>query len=155
MKLETKGTYVGVRYSPKTVNEIKKFIIENNIINPVSFDSIHTTILYSRRYLPSFEPRGKLLKPINAFFKGFEIWKSQDSTKNFLVMLLDCPELEKLHYTYMKKYNATFDFPNYIPHLTLSYDTNIFDVKCLPKFDGPLKIVEEYSENLDLEWTDK
>lgn len=148
---KTDGLYVGVKYSPKTVNKIKQFIIENNIKNPVEIRNIHTTILCSYKQIPSFVPRGKLSKPIIARFKNFDLWKNNNSTKTNLVLLLDCLELINLHNLYTKKYDIQ-SVLMYNPHITLSYDTDISDVSILPNFDIEFEIIEEYSEELDLQW---
>jgi 2'-5' RNA ligase len=55
----------------------------------------------------------------------------------------------------MKKHDATYDFPEYKPHITLSYDIGDLDEKNLPdigKYVDEIGIDEEYGEDLDLNW---
>jgi hypothetical protein len=56
----------------------------------------------------------------------------------------------------MSDHKATYDFPKYEPHITLSYDIGDMDIKKLPNmFDTVpfINITTEYSEDLDLSWS--
>jgi hypothetical protein len=152
-----KGTYAGVRYSPESIEAVQTFLKEHSIPNPVADDKIHTTLLYSRKFLPNYEPKGKLAKPMQAKFHQYDVWKTspQDETQekwNCLVMKLKCPELEALHKQYMDEHKATYDYPVYTPHVTLSYNIGDYDITKLPNFTAPLHITEEYGEELNLDW---
>ena len=55
----------------------------------------------------------------------------------------------------MDEYKTTYDFPEYIPHITLTYDAGDFDPS---SYTGDLPEIEyasEYVEDLVLDWTDK
>ena len=39
-----------------------------------------------------------------------------------LVAVVDCDQLKNIHTHMHLKYKATYDFPEYVPHITLSYD---------------------------------
>jgi len=135
------GTYAGVKFDDDTVNNINKYIEENNIPNPVQY--FHTTLLYSRENLPKYQPisydtplKGKITEIKNL---------GDDKT---IVIMFDCPELSKRHSELRKEHNAPWDFPEYIPHVTLSYDAKDINVNklTLPKF--PINITKEYAEEL-------
>ena len=152
-----RGTYAGVRYAPKTVEAIQSFLKEHSIPNPVASEKLHTTLLYSRKYLPHYEAQGSLENPIKAKFDCYDVWKTspQDESQepwNCLVMKLHSPELVELHEKYMKEHQATFDYSHYHPHITLSYNIGDLDVSNLPNFSECLHIVEEYKEDLNLNW---
>ena len=158
-KKSTQGTYAGVNYSPKSVKAITDYIKEHDIPNPINPKKIHTTLLYSRKFLPNYKPQGKLTPPLKATFDCFVVWKTtppdpNQEPWNCLVMKLKCPELVERHKKYMKEHQATYDYDEYSPHVTLSYNIGDLDVGHLPNFDVVLEIVEEYGEDLELDWAE-
>lgn len=152
-----KGSYAGVKYSKSTIDIIEQFSKENHVKNALNPNKLHTTLLYSRKFLPDFKGRGDLSSPIVAQPKEFVIWKSKDvPPKDCLVLKLICPELEKRHDELMKEHGATYDFDSYHPHITFSYDAgDEFDLVAANKKLDKLKdleIVSEYGEDLELDW---
>ena len=153
---ETKGSYVGVTPSKQSKDNIKKLLKELKVENPISRDKMHTTLIYSRKCINNFSPKGKLDPPIIAKPKSFKIFHTKEE-KNALVLELDCQELHDRHNFIMDKYGATYDYPEYIPHITLSYDCGDFDAASVDfsKYVDTLKeieIVDEYYEDLKLDW---
>ena len=153
---EEKGSYAAVRFSDKTNNAVKKYIKDNNIPNAITPGKLHTTLLYSRKYLPEYEPSGELEDMLVGKPSKFEKWPSQPDDEGKVAMCLvlryDCPELVALHKKLMKEHDATYDFDEYKPHMTFSYDVADMQCKDLPKFEDDIEIVEEYGEDLDLNW---
>jgi len=153
-----KGTYAGVNFDDKTTDAILKYIKDNKIPNGLSADKMHSTVLYSRKHLPKYSPYGQFEDPIKGTPKEFYVWPSDNedgSTANCLVLKYDCDELCKRHQELMDEHKATYDFPNYEPHITLSYDIGNLDIKKLPDIKGILpliNIIGEYGEDLDLNW---
>jgi len=151
-----KGTYAGVTFSDDTVKDISDYIKTADIPNPVDSDKLHTTLLYSRKYLPKYEPK----KEYVPLFKGtpvkMEKWPSQPDEDGkvsmCLVLLYECPELSERHDYLMKEHNATYDYDKYKPHITLSYDVGNLKVSDLPDFEKDIQINGEYSEDLNLNW---
>jgi len=158
----TKGTYAGVRLSQDDEDTIIELVKKMEIPNPIERDAIHLTLLYSRKFLPDYEALGKV--DMWAYPKGFHIFEGGNG-KDILVLLVDSPDLEKRHKLLMKEHRATYDFPDFRPHITLSYDLedfmrlrnkksvldnikNEFDT-ILPK---ELHISMEYKEDLNLDW---
>lgn len=149
------GTYSGVHFDNATKKAIRLFTKENDIPNVVPRDKLHTTVLYSRKHLPDYKPLGKLDTPLIGKFKQFDLWKSQDGNQ-CLVMLFDCTDLVDRHKFLMKEHDATYDYDEYKPHVTLSYDVGEnFNLKSLPSYEGPINITEEYMEPLVLDWAKK
>jgi len=158
-KKETKGTYAGVRFSDKTKDAVKKYMKDNKIPNPLRTEKMHSTLLYSRKYCPDYEPAGEMEETLIGKSDSFESWESQPdddgNTSNCLVLKYTCDGLKDRHESLMKEHGATFDFDDYTPHITFSYDVGDLDPKKLPKFEEDIEIVEEYGEDLDLDWANK
>lgn len=155
----TQGTYAGVNFSNKTIKELKQFMVDNNIPHPLRSDKLHTTLLYSRKYLPNYVPAGKIDPPMIATFKAWDMFLTRPTNgadgKRALVMKLDCFPLWQRHIFLMNEHGATYDFLDYVPHISLSYDIGDFDYFSLPKFEGEIEIVNEYMNTLDLDWAEK
>lgn len=142
--------YVGVRYSKQSVQQILDFIERNDIDNPIERKDIHTTVAYSRDPInSSVSILGDIDQPFKAKPKGFAVWKTRNEG-NALVMLLTCDKLTERHLYFREQGGASYDFDEYLPHITLSYDVDPeFKVDDL-KWDGDdLEVVKEYTEALD------
>lgn len=150
----TKGIYVAVRYSANSKSKLAEFMTKFDIPNRISVDKLHTTLIYSRLY-------DDVVVNDNVFYiakpKKFEIWPTQNGN-NALVLKLTSPELVDRHNYLMKNYNLTYDYDEYKPHITLSYNVPT-EYNMLPLIDaidelGYLNIFEEYKEDLVLDWAD-
>lgn len=139
------GTYAGVRFDDATIDALNKYIEDNKIPNPVK--EFHTTLLFSRKPLPKYQPMEEYSPPLKG--KPTEV-KNLGDDKTIVVMF-DAPELEKRHKELMKEHGATWDYESYIPHVSLSYDGASANLKDLTKPDFPINIVKEYSEALTLD----
>ena len=151
---ETKGTYAAVSFNDTTVDALQKYIKDNDIPNGTPAGKMHCTLLYSRKHCPNYKPAGKISPSWTGKPVGLEVWESQSKSR-CLVLKFDCDELHKRHKLLMKEHDATYDFPEYKTHVTLSYDIGEMDEKELPditKAIDELTIVDEYGEDLDLDW---
>lgn len=150
------GTFAGVRFDEETKKALDEFIKDNDIPNPIDLNKVHSTLLYSKKYLPDYKAAGKLDEPWEGEFKHFSIFGSTPEdggeASKCLVMEYSCPEQTARFDELMEKHKATYDFDEYKPHVTLSYDVGGLDEKKLPKFKKGLRIVEEYQEDLSLDW---
>jgi len=154
---ELNGTYAGYRFSTNTKNSLYDFINKYKIPNKIDKNELHTTLLYSTKNLPNYKAAGKLESPYIGIPKKFFIWDTKNDdgdTKLVLVLTFKCPELVARHKELMKKYNAKFDFSEYKPHVTLSYDVGKdFDITKLDIKDFPdLELETEYGEDLNLNY---
>ena len=138
------GTYAGVRFDNDTVAALRQYIEDNNIPNPV--DDFHTTLLYSRKQLPKYQPI-----QYDAPYKGTPTKAGRlGENGTAVVVMFDSPELSSRHEELMGEHGATYDYDEYIPHVTLSYDAPDLDVDGLTKPDFPINMTKEYSEQLNL-----
>lgn len=160
--METKqpdGTYAGVNFSKQTVDKLQQYIKENDIPNGLTADKMHCTVLYSRKYLPNYQPQGKIDPPFEGKPTKLEKWETQPDengkTSQCLVMRFNCPQLVERHKHLMQEHDAMFDFDEYRPHATLSYDVGDMDVADLSNVADTVDSVvieEEYGEDLNLDW---
>lgn len=144
------GTYAGVRFDSVTVDALVKYTKTHKIPEPVKPADFHTTLLYSRKHLPNYRPDTAYDDPMEGNVTGLRLWPGEtDKSKHILVMTYECPELSKRHKDLIDEHKAQWDFPDFKPHVTLSYEAAGFDLASLPKFEHPLRIVGEYAEKLD------
>ena len=145
-----KGVYVGVRFTMAADEDISIFCEENAIPNPIPEKEIHSTLIYSTKYDNIvINDVGEDLG--NAEPKKFHIFETQDN-KRALVLLIKSEYLTSRHKELMKKYDLTYNFDEYIPHITLSYDIEDFDISNLNIKDLPTNftINTEYKEDLNI-----
>lgn len=144
-----KGVFIELRFDKETINNIKQYLNDNNIQNPVDLNELHLTLLYSRKgiqdYIPYNELKDEILYPIS-----LHIWQTQFGT-NCLVCEVYNDKLIKYHNNLIKYHNASHDFKQFIPHITLSYDFK-GDLNDLYFPDFNFKISTENMKSLDLGW---
>ncbi len=66
-------------------------------------------------------------------------------------MKLNAPSVVARHLQIMAQYGATYDFPVYSPHITLSYDFS-GEILNLPVYNQPIFLDSEYVEDLKIDW---
>jgi len=146
------GTYAAMNFAPISAYQIAKYVSEHRIPSPVPPEKLHVTLMYSRRTLVGYQSQGEIA-PMPVRVIGFDVWDTHDG-KKALVARLDAPELEARHRYLMDTYNGTYDFPDYKPHFTMSYDVGPgWAASKMPLFEHPLYLDHEYSKPLDLDWT--
>jgi len=158
MEESNNGTYAAVRFSEDTKNDLVTFINDNNIPNSVDINELHTTLLYSRKHLPDYIPTGTYPSKLIGTPIKFEKWPTNPTNGKVtmcLVLRYDCDELHERHEHLMNTHSATYDFKNYNPHITLSYDVGSLQVDDLPIFTGKIEIVEEVGELVNLSWREE
>lgn len=154
-KKQPDGTYAAVKFDDETNKMLVEFCNQNNIPNQLNDNDFHCTVTYSRKYLPDYEPLTTIDPAWNATPDHFEVWESgpnayKDDTTHCLVLKLQSPELHERFKYAMDDLGATYDYDEYKPHVTLSYDVGEdFDHESLP-LPGNISIVSEYTEDLDL-----
>lgn len=114
------GTYIAANVSKESSDSLGSWVKSNNIPNRADPAQYHTTITYSRKGIPDVTNH-KFDMPLSAKIKDWKIFPSGDN-KKCLVAVVDCPDLEDYHNEIQNEYGATYDYPDYIPHVTVSYD---------------------------------
>lgn len=151
------GTYAGVRFDPLTVRDLMIMQDMLNLPNRLDPEKFHSTLLFSRKPLPNYVPFGHYPVSPTSDTNQFElkVFKT-GSGKNALVLAYDSSFLSNRHKELMKEHGGTWDHPSFIPHITLSYDIGDMNVELGPTSfisDRKIVIVEEYGDDLDLNWT--
>jgi hypothetical protein len=146
------GTYAAVRVLEPSNSKIAAFLKHHGVQASSSGKEKrrHVTLLYSRNHLPNYVADPTLTH--SARFMSYELFDTKpgqpDSTK-CLVMKLSVPTLSARHAQLMSEHPATYDFPTYQPHITLSYLIPYnYDVGQLPPFADDIILGEEYTEDL-------
>ena len=156
---EPNGSYVGVKFDDESLDALVEFTKANKIPKPLSRNDFHSTVVYSRKHLPDFTVTGDIDTPWQATPKGFDIWESKpnaykDEHTFCLVMEIECPDMVKRHELARSEHGATYDFDEYKPHITLSYNVGEDFSKDGLKWEGdPLQVTNEYIEDLNLDKT--
>lgn len=148
-----KGTYVGLRVLDPASSLLYKHCLDAGIeVKKSMYDKrLHTTLIYSRKYCPDIVP-DKETKHICKFI-GYDIFGDKD--EKILVVKLNAPTVTGRHIQLMADHSATYDYPVFQPHITLTYTFTGTDVAGLPPIDFDIILGEEYIEDLKLDWKDK
>ena len=150
------GRYIGLHFSPETKEQIKRIIHDEALPEPTPLEKLHTTITYSKNNpVKDYSVAGKLEEPINACIDSFDVFPTQDGN-NCLVAKLDCPDCVERH-NRTRELGASYDYDEYIPHITLSYNVGDISPDALDqltkKYKGcPIVADEEYDEPLNDDW---
>jgi hypothetical protein len=119
-KAHEAGTYISLKLDAASAKALDDWTTDNNIENPLDPSDYHVTVIYSRKGIPAVEGHEFDL-PIVAKVSAFEIFPTQTGNE-CLVAKVDSKDLTDLHKSIRKEYGATHDYPEYKPHVTLSYD---------------------------------
>lgn len=140
------GVYCGFKLDKEDAKHLVKWAKGEGVKNVYEPDDMHVTLAYSRDYF-EYEPEGILKDPI--------VTKTREpkflgKDKNVLVMTLESKELQK-RFKECIDAGASYDFPDYIPHVTISGDPGDIKLEHLEPLRTTITLVSDYSELLDLE----
>lgn len=141
-EVESEGTYVCVNFSDVTIEALNALVKDLGIDEATRPDDFHATVVYSRKSIP-WKKADEL--DIEAKITGYTIFDTRDG-KKCLVLLIDSPWLHE-RFERAMSLGATYDFPEYKPHITLSYDYGDADApETVPTF--PIVIASEHVSSL-------
>lgn len=148
---DERGVYVAVKYNQSARDDLLEFIKDYKIPSVLKAEDFHTTLIYSKKWdnITCLNDNMEDLE-IVAHPKELHVFETFDK-KRALVILLDCPYLNERHKYLMKKYDLTYDYPEYIPHITVSYDIGDMEIPKDVKFPKFFRIQSEYQEDLNTE----
>lgn len=148
------GTYVKLVPDDESKAMIEDVVSSIGIPNNIIPEEYHTTIAFSRLWFdPGFVNREC---SINAEITGYTLFKGDGDT-SCLVLTLNCAEAHTLHNYYRSVHKATFDYEDYTPHITISYEVpddfvlsdDVIDSFSIVTFN------KEMVSELDLSWKSK
>lgn len=127
-------------YVAYTVSNDTNVLLDNKLgFNKDFDDSYHCTVLYSKKEVTVEEQllvkREHSIPLITTTVIGYRIFESETYGRSF-VLVLDSDEFVKTHNRLMDKYDASFDYSEYVPHLTILYD--------LPQNINPIELYKRY-----------
>lgn len=125
-ELHPYGTYAQANLDEESVNKLTRLQDVLGIENRAPPNKFHTTLIYSRRPCPNMMEMDGQVVPHRGTFRVLHKWPTQEG-KIALVLEIECEPLSALHADLRTKYGATHDYPEYIPHITLSYDCGDWD----------------------------
>jgi 2'-5' RNA ligase len=114
------GVFASVDLDPTGLEKIWKYMKQIGI-QPMPINKAHITVIFSRNR-PTSEPKAL---PISGSvrLKSFGIFgKGTKKSPYAFVIEMDSPELQKLHMEYRRKYGLKPTYPEYKPHLSITYD---------------------------------
>lgn len=152
-KAGKKGTYVAVKYSAAFSRSLRNQMKQLGVPNIIDIDKIHSTLIYSRVELNGFKPMGGMRLTFDDNTVIPHTFKTSSGKTAFVLKLKPNWYILR-HKQIMKEYpEATYDFDEYIPHITVSYDVGDWENPTGEiQLDSRIEIVQEYSEVLDLDW---
>lgn len=130
--------------------------ITKGVPHRLSKGELHITLIYSKTPI-SFKARGKLDPPIEIRPKHYSIFTTVEG-ENCLVLEIESEAIVARHNEIMSDTGASYDHPDFKPHISLSYDVGEdFDLDSLPKLDDmdPFYANAEYASKLDVNWGTK
>lgn len=142
------GTYVALNLDSASCDILRSIIERNHIPGGLAKDDFHVTLIYSRNELTDFVPAGVFKRRHRARIKEARVFDK------CLVLVLDFPYAEARHHAIMEAHpEATWDYPEYIAHVTLTYDCGDIDPTTIKfRHNTALYACEEYSRPLESDW---
>jgi hypothetical protein len=141
------GTYVSATLCDEDKETLYNWVTSNGISDPLNKDEYHVTVIYSRTPCPE-AANYDYNTPITGNITGWKIFEA--GIGRCLVAHIESEQLQTINADLQRNYGATSDFPEYIPHITVSYSyegtipDNYPAIKV--KFD---KVI---SKGLDVNW---
>lgn len=133
------GTYIAVKFNADTLLRLQSLQKRAKLNNPIPLEELHATICYSRNPIHVVPKVGNKVIAVHGFVENLET-----KNGNAVVLRFDSPALLERH-EQLKKLGATHDFPEYLPHISLSYGDKITEEF---RLDILIEMTHEYVEEL-------
>lgn len=141
------GIYVAAKFS--RADELWLYNLQKklNLKNPLPAKDFHCTLVHSTKYDDIVVAPDRLFVARPA---GIEVWKTR-AEKNAIVLKLDSTMLVERHKHLMRNYDITYDYSEYKPHVTLSYDDEVSEPEKVFIEPAMFMLHKEYREDLELD----
>jgi len=121
---------------------------EQGFTKTLTPDDFHVTIVYSKKPLD-----WNKFTPDTTKFKNDNDDRAMDKFGDAVVLKFSSPTLNRRHEQF-KNGGASWDYPDYQPHVTITYDGgDVNHTKIIP-YDGILAFGPEEFEDLDEDWSE-
>ena len=129
------GTFAAVKPNQETIKKMNDFLQDNDITKDVDGKDLHITVAFSKAPIPQAKGDEPAF-PLSAKFKEWKVFDTQlGTTGKCLVAAVDSPALSAHHKKLLLDYKGSYDFPEYIPHMTVSYSFKGDVPKATPDFN--------------------
>lgn len=123
LNLDNTGGYWEVRPNGASLGNLVAYTML--VHNPVPDRKLHVTLAYDKR-----NPHNPVEVDSSKLFTGNVIGAELLGPDNkILALVLDSPSLQKEHERIHASGEAQYDYTPYLPHVTLSYDSNELELK--------------------------
>lgn len=145
------GRCAMVQLSTESANNMEKFLTEQGIRRTVTYSGapllgdfdFHITIFYTKTNLNL--PTGlSQIDPFEVFPAEYKMLGENTPT-----LLVSGEKLINIRNTFKKLYDFEEEYPDYLPHISLSYDRDPVDLESLPIPTFPIIIDKLYMDVAD------
>lgn len=115
------GTYISLIPDAESCTQLEHLQEMYSVPNRLSKDKFHMTLIYSKVPCPATENLSETFTPITAQIQRLSFLPSQTGNQ-CLVADIESDDAHLLHHSIRENFGASHDYPEYLPHITLSYD---------------------------------
>lgn len=141
---ETNGVYLGIRPTGASIHLLHDWVLAQGIPNPVAAHASHVTVLFSRTPVNVVIDR---TREYHAHGVRFEQVRHRFDKTNALVLVLESPSIVARHKGLIAA-GGTHDYPDFMPHVTLTTNIEDFDWSELEVPGFSLMFNNEYARPL-------
>ena len=124
-------------------------------------DDMHVTVIYSKDpFNEEYTRHAEMNDEAPMYYSGHVVRGGKRSVERLgkdgeaLVLKIECPKLAADHYSF-RAMGASSDWPEYKPHITLSWQAEGIDEKAIKPFDGDIVFSDIFVSLLDEDWKSK
>ena len=139
------GVYIAFNLSKETEDNIKEYCSQH-IPGIEMNEDLHSTLVFSKKAMEKKIDR----KPDRAKGK-FKQFSKFGKDEESLVIELDSEDMMNLHKWMTSDHDFISDFPDYKPHVSITYKGKDIDIENLPPMDFEFDMEHQVIENID-EW---
>ena len=133
----------------------------NGIPTTLDPDDMHVTVIYSKEpFNEEYTRAAEMQDEHPMYYGGHVVRGGKRSVERLgqngeaLVLKIECPKLASEHYAF-RAMGASSDWPDYKPHITLSWKAEGIDEKGIKPFDGDIVLSDIFVSLLDENWKSK
>lgn len=125
-------------------------------LNP---DDMHVTVIYSKEpFNEEYTRMAEMQGEHPMYYGGHVVRGGKRSVERLgqngeaLVLKIECPKMASEHYAFRAMGASSSDWPDYKPHITLSWQADGIDEKAIRPFEGDIVLSDIFVSLLDEDW---